>query len=144
MRSIIQEFRYTPREVEKSLSVVLERREDMFGATHTRINSQIVGLRSARWGHWAVVLLVYSITGSLSILLSRALLGNILGLDGGLLSGPWSYRIAYLLIVPPAYSVTLVLVGTIFGKHAYFKGRVLRIWGRLLPLGRLQKNRPAS
>lgn len=76
---------------------------------------------------------VFGITGALSMLLSRFLLTGILHLEGGGWSGPWSYRIAYVLVVPPFYSVTLVVVGTLFRQHAYFKRRVLGMWGRLLP-----------
>ena len=85
------------------------------------------------WLHYAVVALVFSITGSLSILVSQVVLTDVLHLEGGVWSGPWSFRIAYVLTVPPFYSVTLVVVGTLFGKHAYFKRRVLGMWGRLLP-----------
>ena len=91
---------------------------------------------SVDWLHWTIVTVVFGVTGILSLLFSRFLLGGILHLEGGLWSGPWSYRIAYLLLIPPFYSVALVVVGTFFGKHAYFKGRVVRIWGRLLPRGR--------
>ena len=85
------------------------------------------------WLHYAVLTLVFSITGSLSILLSQFVLADALHLEGGVWSGPWSSRIAYVLLVPPFYSVTLVAVGTLFGKHAYFKRRVLGMWSRLLP-----------
>ncbi len=83
--------------------------------------------------HWSIVASVFTITGILSMLFGRLLLNGILHLDGNLWSGPWSYRIAYLLLIPPFYSVTLVAVGTLLGKHAYFKNRVLRMWSRLLP-----------
>ena len=85
------------------------------------------------WLHLAIVVAVFSITGFLSALFSGFLLRDILQLDGGVWSGPWSYRIAYLVLIPPSYSVTLVLVGTLVGRHSYFKQRVLRMWGRLLP-----------
>ena len=78
-------------------------------------------------------MVVFSITGTISMLLSRFLLGDVLQLEGNVWSGPWSYRIAYLLLITPLYSVTLVAVGTLLGKHAYFKDKVLRMWGRLLP-----------
>ncbi len=87
---------------------------------------------SAGWLHWTIVILGFSINGILSILLSRLLLGNLLHLDGNVWSGPWSYRIIYLMLIPPLYSVTLVAVGTLLGKHTYFKKRVLHMWGFLL------------
>ena len=89
--------------------------------------------QASRLLHWTTVIIVFSITGMLSVLFSRLLLQDILHLDGNLWSGPWSYRIAYLLLIPPFYSVALVAVGTLLGKHSYFKNRVLRMWSRLLP-----------
>ena len=89
------------------------------------------------WLHWTIVVIVFSLTGTLSMLLSGLLLGGILQLNGDLWSGPWSYRFAYLMLILPLYSVTLVAVGTLLGKHAYFKQRVLRMWRCLLP-GRIR------
>lgn len=88
--------------------------------------------KSGIWLHWAIVLLVFSITGSLSMFMGRFLLSSILQVEGGFLSGPWLYRILYVLLVPPLYSLTLVAIGTVFGKHTYFKQRVLKMWGRIL------------
>ena len=89
------------------------------------------------WVHWTIVVIVFSLTGTLSMLLSSLLLKGILQLHGDLWSGPWSYRFAYLVLILPLYSVTLVAVGTLLGKHAYFKQRVFRMWGCLLP-GRIR------
>ena len=85
------------------------------------------------WVHYVIVVVVFGVTGLLSMLFSRFLLGDILHLEGGVWSGPWSYRIAYLALVPPSYSVTLVVVGTLAGKHLYFRRRVLGTWRLLLP-----------
>ncbi len=85
------------------------------------------------WRHRVIVITAFSITGSLSMLFSQFLLKGVLHLDGNVWSGPWSYRITYLLLIPPFYSMTLIVVGTLLGKHAYFKQRVLHMWGRLLP-----------
>ena len=79
------------------------------------------------------MLLVFSITGSLSLYLVRPLLSSVLGLQGSMRDGPWSYRILTLLLVPPAYSLMLVTIGTAVGRHVYFKRVALRMWGRLLP-----------
>ena len=53
--------------------------------------------------------------------------------------GPWSYRIGSLILLMPIYSVTLVCVGTIFGRHAYFKKFALRMWQRFIPSRFLRK-----
>ncbi len=91
---------------------------------------------TTNWIHWITVLAVYSITGTLVMLLSRLILNGALQMDGSFASGPWAYRGLYLLTMPPLYSVMLITVGTAFGKHQYFRQRVLRIWGRLLPIRR--------
>lgn len=83
--------------------------------------------------HWLVVLGVFAITGSLSVVLSRLLLHDLLGLQGGFRDGPWSYRLVYLLLIPPCYSALLATIGTLVGKGAYFRARVVRMWRRLLP-----------
>ncbi len=85
------------------------------------------------WLHWTIVIVVFGITGTLSLLLTRFVLHNMFQVEGEIWAGPWSYRIAYLLFGPPAYTVTLVVVGSVFGKHTYFKERALRMWRRLLP-----------
>jgi len=89
--------------------------------------------KPVNWLHWTIVAIVFSLTGTLSMLLGGLLLRVILQLNGDLWSGPWSYRFAHLMLILPLYSVTLVAVGTLLGKHAYFKQRVLRMWGCLLP-----------
>ena len=76
----------------------------------------------------------FPLPGSVTGKADRGLVTKVnLFYNGNVWSGPWSYRIAYLLLITPLYSVTLVAVGTLFGKHAYFKDKVLRMWGRLLP-----------
>lgn len=88
--------------------------------------------------HWIIVLVVFSITGSLAVVVARVILHDLLGLTGSFWGGPWSYRVVYLLLIPPCYSVMLVTIGALFGKLAYFRLRVLKMWSRILPgsLGR--------
>lgn len=93
----------------------------------------VLNLKSGFLRHWFLVFVVFGITGSLTVLFSRFLLQEILNLEGGLISGPWSYRIVYLVLIPPFYSLTLATVGTIFGKGKYFRARVVQMWLRLLP-----------
>ena len=85
------------------------------------------------WRHWAIVFTVFGITGTLAVLFSQILLKGIFHLEGNVWSGPWSYRAVYLVLMLPFYSVTLLVVGTLLGKHAYFKLRLLRMWGLLMP-----------
>jgi len=64
---------------------------------------------------------VFAITGSSTMFLVRPAVSEILGLQGSMKDGPWSYRIASLVIMTPLYSILLVGVGTVFGRHFYFK-----------------------
>ena len=83
--------------------------------------------------HWLIVMIVFGITGFSALVFSRVLFNVVLGMEGSLWSGPWSYRVLYLSVIPPFYSAMLVLVGSIFGKRDYFAARVLKMWGRLVP-----------
>lgn len=85
--------------------------------------------------HWLIVMIVFGITGFSALVFSRLLFNVILGMEGSLWSGPWSYRILYLSVIPPFYSVMLVLVGALFGKREYFARRVIKMWSRLIPHG---------
>lgn len=98
-------------------------------------------LTSIKWLHLTTILVVYSITGSVALLLSRLILNGALQMEGSLFSGPWLYRGVYLLVMPPLYSLMLIAVGTAFGKHTYFRQRVLKMWGRLLPKKLISKIR---
>ena len=84
--------------------------------------------------HTVIVIVVFGMTGSIAALLSRVLIGGLLGMEGSLWAGPWSYRAVYLMLIPPSYSVTLVAVGTLFGKREFFQARVVKMWGRILPM----------
>lgn len=44
--------------------------------------------------------------------------------------GPWSYRICSLVIMTPIYATLLVMVGTVFGRHAYFRHFSVKMWSR--------------
>ena len=83
--------------------------------------------------HWLIVMIVFGITGFSALAFSRLLFNVILGMEGSLWSGPWSYRIVYLAVIPPFYSATLVFVGALFGKREYFARRVVKMWSRLIP-----------
>ena len=90
-------------------------------------------LTAPRVRHYGLILLAFGVTGGLTVLFSRLALNGLLGLDGSLVSGPWSYRLIYLALIPPVYSATLLAVGTLLGKRAFFQRRVVRLWGWALP-----------
>jgi hypothetical protein len=81
----------------------------------------------------AIIFTVFGVTGSSSLYLVRPTLHNLFGMQGSMKEGPWSYRLTYLAICMPAYSIMLVSIGTLAGRHAYFKKIAMRMWGRFLP-----------
>ena len=88
--------------------------------------------RAQRWVGYGV----FAVTGSLTGYANRVLLSRGLGIDGDVFHGPWRYWLAYLVIGSVLYSALLVLIGTLAGQHTYFRTRLLRFWGRLLPFRR--------
>ena len=53
--------------------------------------------------------------------------------QGSLWYGPTSFRLMYMLLVPPTYSLILVCLGTMVGRRRFFSKVALRMWGRFLP-----------
>jgi hypothetical protein len=53
-----------------------------------------------------------------------------LALKGSLKDGPWSYRICSLVVMTPIYATLLVVVGTVFGRHHYFRHFSVKMWSR--------------
>ena len=84
--------------------------------------------------HYPVVLLVFAVNGALVASLGYFLLNGVIGIEGSLWSGPWGYRVVYVALITPSYSALLLVTGTLFGKGAYFRMRVRRTWGRIIPV----------
>lgn len=57
-------------------------------------------------------------------------MSEILGLKGSLKEGPNTYRIGSIVIMTPLYSMLLVCVGTLFGRHAYFRHFAVKMFQR--------------
>jgi len=84
---------------------------------------------SSRW--WLeklYVCTVFAITGSTAMVVVRYIMHRMLELEGSIWSGPWLYRLIYFLVMTPSYSVTLLLMGTIFGRQAFFLKILKRMW----------------
>ena len=87
----------------------------------------------AKWGidsNWqlALIFLVFSITGSLSVYV-KVLIFNIIGIGSDT-----SLIIViplYLITVIPAYYVILLIVGAIFGQYKFFLAFEKKSLGRL-------------
>ena len=54
-------------------------------------------------------------------------------ITGNFKDGPWSYRLTSFAVMMPIYSCLLVTVGTIFGRHHYFRRFAVKMWARFLP-----------
>ncbi|GES94510.1 4-hydroxyphenylpyruvate dioxygenase-like protein [Rhizophagus clarus] len=87
----------------------------------------------AWWKEWTIIIAVFGITGSTTVRIVRPIVTNVFGVEGSFLEGPWSYRLTYLSITLPLYSIILLGVGTIFRRYNYFKKIVFRMWGRFIP-----------
>ncbi|CAD7945850.1 unnamed protein product [Amoebophrya sp. A25] len=75
---------------------------------------------------------VFAITGTTSVTLVRPALAKC-GVQGSLKDGPNSYRVLSLTVVSPIYTVILLTIGTVAGRHNFFANVAQRMWRRFLP-----------
>jgi len=89
----------------------------------------------AKWGinsnwHLALILIVFSITGSLTVYV-KVLLFLLLGIGADtslLIIIP-----LYIVTVIPIYYTILLMVGTLFGQYRFFMAFAKKSLGRLFP-----------
>jgi len=79
----------------------------------------------------AVAIVVFGVTGSTSVTCVRPALRSC-GLEGSLIEGPNSYRVASLVVVSPIYASMLVTIGTLAGRHRFFGSMASRILSRFV------------
>ena len=84
----------------------------------------------------AYLCVMFAVTGSLALTIVRSIMNNILHIDASLFRGEWYERLLYFGIMFPTYSACTLVVGTAFGRHAYSKVLVNRMWSRWGKLGR--------
>jgi hypothetical protein len=65
-----------------------------------------------------IILLVFSITGSVAVLIAKPVL-NLLGLDIEVVS-PWLFWPIRIFIIFPIYQILIVIIGTLFGQFKFF------------------------
>ena len=65
-----------------------------------------------------IILLVFSITGSIAVIVAKPAL-NLVGLDKEALS-PWIFWPIRIFIIFPIYQVLIVVVGALFGQFKFF------------------------
>jgi len=85
---------------------------------------------TAWYREMVLICTVFAITGSSTMVLVRPMVSHGLGLKGSMKEGPWSYRICSIIIMTPLYAGLLVVVGTLFGRHAYFRFFAVKMFSR--------------
>jgi manganese efflux pump family protein len=76
-----------------------------------------------KWGitsnfQLVIILLVFSITGSVAVWVAKPVL-DLVGLDKEALS-PWVFWPIRIFIIFPIYQVLIVVIGAIFGQFKFF------------------------
>lgn len=72
-----------------------------------------------------IIFVVFAITGTTASYLSKPILETF-GITKDNLH-PILYWALYILIIFPVYKVLLVIIGTIFGQHSFFKNFVFKM-----------------
>jgi len=86
---------------------------------------------TAKWYREMVLICtVFAITGSSTMLLVRPAVSKGFALNGSFKDGPWAFRICSLVVMTPIYATLLLVVGTIFGRHSYFRHFSIKMWSR--------------
>ncbi|KAH8548644.1 hypothetical protein BGW37DRAFT_170594 [Umbelopsis sp. PMI_123] len=102
-------------------------------------NSQKLGfkekLKQPRfWFSWIIRLVVFSLTGSLSVRITSLFVHNVLRMDGAFKDSAWfPYRIVFILCTLPIYSILIVTIGTLVGQYQYFSRIVKHTWSCFIP-----------
>ena len=65
-----------------------------------------------------IILLVFSITGSIAVIVAKPVL-NLVVLDTDVLS-PWVFWPIRIFIIFPIYQVLIVVIGALFGQFKFF------------------------
>ena len=76
-----------------------------------------------------IILLVFSITGSIAVWIAKPVL-NLVGLDKEGVS-PWLFWPIRIFIIFPIYQILIVIIGTLFGQFKFFWGFEKKMLTRL-------------
>ena len=76
-----------------------------------------------KWGiksnfQFFIILVVFSITGSVAVLIAKPLL-NLVGLEKELIS-PWVFWPIRIFIIFPIYQILILIIGALFGQFQFF------------------------
>lgn len=78
---------------------------------------------------FAIIIIVFAITGSTSAYITRPILTYI-GITKESMS-PWIYWPLSILLILPVYKVLLVVIGTLFGQRKFFTNFVRKMLVRM-------------
>ena len=76
-----------------------------------------------------LILLVFSLTGSLSVWIAKPLLAALSITKETL--GPWGYYPLRILVIFPVYQTLLIVVATVFGQFRFFWAFERKFFDRL-------------
>ena len=76
-----------------------------------------------------IILLVFSITGSIAVWIAKPVL-NLVGLDKEGVSS-WLFWPIRIFIIFPIYQILIVIIGTLFGQFKFFWGFEKKMLTRL-------------
>ena len=76
-----------------------------------------------------IILIVFSITGSLALLLAKPIL-SFFNISADSLN-PWIYRPLRILIIFPVYQVLILIIGAFFGQFKFFWNFEKKILSRM-------------
>ena len=88
----------------------------------------------AKWGidsnfQLAIILIVFSVTGSISVWIAKPLL-DFVELDQTSLS-PWIFWPIRISIIFPIYQILIIIIGALFGQFKFFWNFEKKMLGRL-------------
>lgn len=83
-----------------------------------------------RWGitsnfQLTVIFIVFAITGSTSAWISKPILSAI-GITRDSMN-PLIYWPLYIILILPVYKILLIIIGTLFGQHNFFKNFLFKM-----------------
>lgn len=83
-----------------------------------------------RWGitsnfQLTIIFIVFAITGSTSAWISKPILSAI-GITRDSMN-PLLYWPIYIILILPVYKILLIIIGTLFGQHIFFKNFLFKM-----------------
>ncbi len=101
------------------------------GAKNVGFGGDFIKYSKDWWQEWTIKCVLFAITGTSSMKLVRPVLREATGIEGTFRDGPNSYRAMSLMLMTPIYTMLLLTVGTLGGRHTFYRGMATKMWGRI-------------